>query len=370
MAPPRGRSGSFLVLLESVPSAMAIASEHGEIELVNGAMERLFGYGRTELSGRPVHILFPEAARSHHERLFESFVRDPYPYPLGAGMDLPARRKDGSLFPAEISLTPVMDDGLRVAVTVSDVTERRRAEAAAVAGRIAEQANRAKDEFLSRMSHEFRTPLNAVLGFAQMLEMEGLDPKHRESVVQIRKGGEHLLTLIDEVLDISRISSGSLVVSLEPVCVSEALHGAVDLTEPLAVERGITLGLRDPKGLFVWADRQRLTQILLNLLSNAIKYNREAGTVDVSSAETPAGRLQIQVSDTGPGIPRQMLGRVFAPFDRLEAEVMGVEGTGLGLPLSKALAEAMGGTLDVRSEVGAGAVFSLELALVEPQLDP
>src|SRR5205809_2206959 len=239
-----------------------------------------------------------------------------------------------------------------------EIAERRRAEAKA------DHANRAKSDFLSRMSHELRTPLNGILGFAQLLEMEPLPAGHEESVAQILKAGRHLLGLINEVLDISRIETGRLQLSLEPVPVDETLRGALDIVRPIAAQHGIELSaeVADDRRHVV-ADRQRLQQVLLNLLSNAVKYNRTGGVVGVSCEERAGGRLRILVTDTGPGIAPGKLERLFTPFDRLGAEATGVEGTGLGLALSKHLVDAMGGTLDVMSQVGVGSTFAVELPL-------
>jgi signal transduction histidine kinase/CheY-like chemotaxis protein len=231
----------------------------------------------------------------------------------------------------------------------------------------AEAANMAKSEFLSRMSHELRTPLNAVLGFGQLLELDDLTEAQRESVGHILKGGRHLLDLINEVLDISHIEAGRLSLSPEPVLVSELLTDVLRLIAPLAAERSVNL-LGSPGGacdVYVFADRQRIKQILLNLLSNGIKYNRPRGSVAVSCAQSPEHKLRIKVTDTGPGISTEDLDRLFMPFERLGAESTDVEGTGIGLALSRRLAEAMGGTIDVDSTHGRGSTFWVELPVVE-----
>jgi signal transduction histidine kinase len=229
----------------------------------------------------------------------------------------------------------------------------------------AEAANRAKSEFLSRMSHELRTPLNAILGFGQLLEMENLEEDQRESVGHILRAGRHLLGLINEVLDIARIEAGRLPISVEAVSIGNAVAEAVAMVRPIAADRHIDIDVdvtRD-RNFHVLADRQRLKQVLLNLLSNAVKYNREKGKVWVSVDEVRGGRLGIAVADTGPGIPEHKLGALFTPFDRLGAEGSDVEGSGLGLALSKSVVEAMGGELSVRSTLGEGSVFSVELPL-------
>jgi signal transduction histidine kinase/ActR/RegA family two-component response regulator len=257
--------------------------------------------------------------------------------------------------------------GERVAQVSRDVTLERTAEREITAAQAqAEHANRAKTEFLSRMSHELRTPLNAILGFSQLLEMDDLNDDQRENVGYIRKGGQHLLELINEVLDISRIESGQMTISSEPVGLVEVLDDAIALVRPLAATRSITIrGAHAPCATHVMADRQRLKQILLNLLSNAIKYNRDGGSVQVRCARAGSGRLRIDVTDTGYGIAPELLGRLFRPFDRLGAEWSSVEGTGMGLTLSKGLAEAMGGSISVESRLDVGTTFSIELALAE-----
>jgi signal transduction histidine kinase/ActR/RegA family two-component response regulator/HAMP domain-containing protein len=228
------------------------------------------------------------------------------------------------------------------------------------------RASAAKTEFLSRMSHELRTPLNGILGFGQLLEMEALSADQEESVAQILRAGRHLLGLINEVLDVSRIEAGRLQLSLEAVSVGETLHAALDLVRPWATDKGIALQAEAGEThRHVLADRQRLQQVLLNLLSNAVKYNRPGGAVTVACDETPDAQLRIRVTDTGHGIASDKLARLFTPFERLGADATGVEGTGLGLTLSKHLVEVMGGTLSVESEVGVGSTFSVNLPLAQ-----
>jgi CheY-like chemotaxis protein len=235
------------------------------------------------------------------------------------------------------------------------------------ARQVAEDANRSKSVFLSRMSHELRTPLNAVLGFAQVLELEPLEPRQQESVEHITKGGRHLLDLINEVLDISRIEAGELALSPEAVLVSELVTDAVGVMKPMAANLGIQLVFdrSDACDCYAFADRQRSKQVLLNLLTNAVKYNRPGGSVAVSCEQPLDGPVRISVTDTGPGIPAEQLDQLFTAFERLGAEHTGIEGTGIGLALSKHLAEAMGGRLSVESVLGTGSTFSLDLPRVE-----
>jgi signal transduction histidine kinase/CheY-like chemotaxis protein len=244
--------------------------------------------------------------------------------------------------------------------TCQDITERfRRAEA--------ERANQAKSEFLSRMSHELRTPLNAVLGFGQLLAAGELQDRQRANVDQILTAGRHLLTLINEVLDLSRIEAGELAVSLEPVRLAAVLDDTVDLVAPLAAARRVSLTTTAGEtDAWVQADQQRLKQVLLNLLSNAIKYNREDGHVRVRVELPGTDRVRVVVADTGAGIAPDMLPLLFSPFERLGAEHGDIEGTGLGLSLSKSLVEAMGGTIEVTTTPGAGSTFTVELGAAAP----
>jgi len=240
-----------------------------------------------------------------------------------------------------------------------------------VAGDQARDASRLKDEFLSRISHELRTPLNAILGFGQLLQTDDLTAEQHDSVNQMMRGGRHLLMLINEVLDISRIESDSLALSVEAVNLSEVVTETADLIGPLAAERQISIQppSREACSWTVHADRQRLEQVLLNLASNAVKYNHHGGSIRLACHATSQGRVGIIVADTGPGIPADKLERLFLPFDRLGAEQTDVQGTGLGLALSKGLVEAMGGSLTAHSVQGQGTTFTLELPVAEDLLE-
>ncbi len=255
----------------------------------------------------------------------------------------------------------------RLIGTSQDVTDRfRRAEA--------ERANRAKDKFISRMSHELRTPLNAVLGFGQLLTTSDLDERQHANVGHILTAGRHLLDLINEILDISRIETGDLRLLLEPVNVRSVIVDAIDLVTPIADPRGIAVCSELPDDdLWVRADVQRLRQVLLNLLSNAVKYNDEAGHVQVLASVRSDERVEIRVRDDGPGIALGMIDRLFSPFERLGAEQTSVEGTGLGLAVSRGMIEAMGGRITAGSEPGRGAEFTIALdraAVVRASITP
>lgn len=222
---------------------------------------------------------------------------------------------------------------------------------------------------LARMSHELRTPLNAIIGFAQLLEMGELTEAQRRSVHQIARAGRTLLQLVDEALDVSRLESGELGISVEPVDAAATIRTALDLVRPLAEERGIELATPDGVPRTVLADAQRLKQVILNLVSNAVKYNREAGRVEIATSAPEDGRVRISVKDTGPGISPEVVTRLYDPFERLGAERRGIDGTGLGLTLAKGLTEAMGGRIGVESEVGVGSTFWIEFDAAEDR-DP
>jgi signal transduction histidine kinase/AmiR/NasT family two-component response regulator len=234
----------------------------------------------------------------------------------------------------------------------------------------ANRANRAKSAFLSSMSHELRTPLNAILGFAQILASDALpatDAQKREFAEHIVKAGRHLLTLINEILDLAKIESGAVTLSIEPVGLDELLLECRMMVEPMAASRGIRMLFPDSRGAMVRADRTRLKQVMLNLLSNAVKYNREGGAVVVACAPGSApGRLKLSVQDTGMGMKPEQLDALFQPFNRLGQENGTQEGTGIGLVVTRRLLELMEGEIDVTSSAGVGSVFSVELDAAAP----
>ena len=238
---------------------------------------------------------------------------------------------------------------------------------------LAEQANRAKSEFLSSMSHELRSPLNAILGFAQLLDSDTPPPTpaQRTSLAHILQAGWHLLTLINEILDIAKIESGQVAMALEPVPLADVMHECQTMMAPQAQQRGIHIAFShvDTPGL-VMADRTRLKQILINLLSNAIKYNRKSGTVEVMCTARGMQGLRISIKDSGAGLSAEQVGQLFQPFNRLGQEKGAEEGTGIGLVVVKRLVELMGGVVGVESIVGVGSVFWFELpCAAEPRLD-
>jgi PAS domain S-box-containing protein len=370
-----GKTRAFLELLLTAGPVLVLrfAVPDRQVSYVSSNVERLTGMSEQEaLAPRFLHgrihlddLSGFDAALDHIEE--GSSAREVIEYRVDRG--------DGSFRWVSAVFVPEPDgDGRVIAVLgyVIDTDGRHRAEQAQRdAQAAADAANRSKSQFLSRMSHELRTPLNAVLGFGQLLEIDELSDAQRDAVDHILKGGRHLLDLINEVLDISRIEAGELSLSSEPALAADLVRETVDLIRPLADQRGIQLVVDGSGGCdcYVFADRQRVKQVLLNLLSNAVKYNRLRGTILVSCEQSGATRVRIRVADTGMGIPAERLGLLFTPFERLGAEQTAEEGTGMGLALSKRLAEAMGGTLEAASTLGQGSNFTVELPRAEEPVE-
>ena len=336
----------------------------------NEAFTRMTGYSLEEVIGQTPRVLQgPDTSREERDK-----IRAALKAWKPVVVELLNYRKDGTPFWSEISIVPVCNERGWYTHWVSlqrDITARKENEAELERAREeAEEANRAKSEFLSRMSHELRTPLNAILGFGQLLEHGDLDEADQESVTHILKGGRHLLGLINEVLDIARIEAGNLSLSPEPVGLAQACGEALDLIGSMASKRGVFVDDSAARNseIYVFADLGRFKQILINLLSNAFKYGDAGGEVSIQ-IETGNGRARIGVRDNGPGIAPEKMKRLWIPFDRLGAESSGTEGTGIGLTLSRTLAEAMGGTLTVESELGVGSTFWLQLPLAHDPMN-
>jgi len=268
------------------------------------------------------------------------------------------------------------EDGtpVRMAGSISDLTEHKKAEEALIAAKEeAERANNAKSEFLSSMSHELRTPLNAVIGFTQLLRTDPdhpLSPRQEESAELVLKSGEHLLSLIEDVLDLAKIETGNLSLDLTPQDPAESLNSCRGIAGNLAAQKGLTFvdrtkGFSMPR---INIDRTRFQQALLNLLSNAVKYNRDGGTVTLSVEESGNGVLRFSVADTGIGIPKEKQDRVFKEFSRLGHENSDIAGTGIGLTITRDIVEAMGGAIGFESDPGRGSKFWIDFPIIEGAL--
>ena len=352
------------LIMDNSQDVICTISDDGRFVSVSAACEQLWGYTPAELIGREyINFVHPDDRES--SAAFGVQLRAG-----GRVTDFVNRyiRKDEQVVDVLWSVSWSEADGITFCVA-HDITERSRIEKALrEAKEEADRANMAKSEFLSRMSHELRTPLNAILGFGQLIERQSPTDTQRTRVGHILGAGRHLLNLINEVLDISRIEAGHLQLSREPVSIADALAEAVDLMRPMAAQQGIVLLSNLDDDCFVQADRQRFKQVLLNLLTNAIKYTPSGGTVTVSYQPNGADLVRLTVTDTGPGIAADKLSRVFKPFDRLGAEQSSVEGTGLGLALCERLMHAMQGTVGVTSELGKGSTFWIELPAAESPL--
>jgi PAS domain S-box-containing protein len=359
------QQGRFQAVLDAAPAPVYAKDTEGRYLFVNRRFEEVVGVTAEEAVGRTDHDLMPAesaaAARAGDARVLSTGRQIEMEEELTLGdaahwylsVKFPLRDSAGELY--------------AVCGISSEITELKRAQQELSQREEAERATRAKTEFLSRVSHELRTPLNAILGFGQLLEVEPLSARQHASVEQIMKGGRHLTELVDELLEISRIESGEFKVSLGPVDVATGVQDILHLLQPLAAERNVSIVDRVPDGCpWAQADEQRTKQVLLNLLSNAIKYNRAGGGVDVHVTEVDGSRLAVRITDTGRGIAPEHLERLFSPFDRLGAEQSGIEGTGLGLALSKLMVEAMHGRLTVESMVDVGSTFVLELPIASP----
>lgn len=345
------------------------ADATGRIHQANPAFCAMLGYGESELPGMHLTDLealeTPEQIAAHIEKVIAQ-GHDRF--------DTRHRCKDGSMIEVEISVSRVtLGDQTMFYAFARDISPRKAAEDMLRQARDeANRASAAKSEFLSRMSHELRTPLNAILGFAQVLRLPGeqpLSPQQADHVHEILNAGKHLLSLVNEVLDLARIESGRLEVKLEPVALHPVIKHCATHIEHAARERGIQPTLRLHSACTVLADPLRLQQVLLNLLSNAVKYNREGGRLEIECAQAPQQkRVRVSVRDTGRGLNAEQMARLFQPFERLESAYEGVEGTGIGLALAKQLVEGMQGTIGVDSEPGEGSSFWFELPLYSESL--
>jgi PAS domain S-box-containing protein len=362
-------AGSHFPLLEYAPDATVIVDSQGIVRLMNSQAERLFGYYREELLGRAVEMLIPHRFREHHAGQRIAYAADPRVRPMGLGLELFGLRKNGTEFPVEISLSPIVTrEGTFIAGAIRDVTDRKAIEKRLIElNAQLERASMAKDQFLASMSHELRTPLNAILGFTGTLLMKLPGPLTDEQERQlqiVRSSATHLLSLINDTLDLAKIESGKRDLTFAPVAVAEVVDEVVAAQASLAAEKGLEFTSSvEPVPQTIITDRRALAQILLNLTNNALKYTEDGSVrVDARAAGTNGSAVAISVSDTGIGIKAEDLDRLFKAFEQLDTtSTRRYQGTGLGLYLSRSLAVLLGGTLEVVSEYGVGSTFTLTI---------
>ena len=353
-------------LIDAAVDAITVIDRDATMLEVSPASEAMYGIPAEERLGHSAY----EFVHYNDQAVVVAAVRRIFEEGRATTARFRVRHRDGHWVTVE-SRGQALDNGgeppVAAVVITRDISESVALEHAVdIARSEAERHDHAKSEFMSRMSHELRTPLNSVIGFSQLLQMESDDPDVLRMLGHINNSGQHLLNLINEILDISRIESGRVIVTLRAVPLDDLVRDCVGIITVQANERGIELEVGEITDALVRADQQRLRQVLLNLLSNAIKYNRPQGRVIVST-EVTEEMVRISVSDTGLGISPEMVERLFIPFDRLNIEATGIEGTGLGLALSKNLTEAMGGALSFDSTPGRGSVFTIQLPIFNAQ---
>jgi two-component system sensor histidine kinase/response regulator len=357
----------FRSVLELAPDGLMVVDADGMIQLANARCEKLFGYPREELVGEKVEMLVPDKARAHHPALRESFHRAPSAREMGASRELQGLRKDGSLFPVEIGLSPLPaqhGERAKVAVSIRDVTERKEQEnALKQAKEAAEDATRAKSDFLANMSHEIRTPMNAIIGLSHLALKTPLNPKQRDYVSKVHNAGTSLLGIINDILDFSKIEAGKLEIETTDFRLDEVISSVTTLTAQKAHDKGLEFLAHVSPAIpeHLLGDPLRLGQILTNFVNNAVKFT-ERGEIrlNIELVERTGEKVQLKFSvrDTGIGMTPEQLAKLFQPFTQADTSTTRKHGgTGLGLTICRRLVDLMGGRVWLESEPGVGSTF-------------
>ena len=364
----------FRNIFDHAPIGIVYADLQGRVRDANPRLRELLGYEAAALAERSIAELTYPDDRAEDTLALGRLLRGELPE---VQRNTRLQHRDGTLLWVRMNwrvLRNLQGEPQRLVAVVEDITEQLRRQDAEQGRQLAESANRAKSEFLSRMSHELRTPLNAMLGFAQLLDLDRrprLEPHQQGWVAQILQAGWHLLEMINDTLDLSRIDAGMLRLTLAPVALQPLLAHCAAMVGPAATRRGITLQINiDATAALAQSDETRLKQVMTNLLSNAVKYNVPGGQVVASTHRLDAKTLEVRVLDTGLGLNEAQMAELFQPFNRLGREHSDTEGTGIGLVISRRLAELMGGTLHAESAEGQGATFVLRLPLAAGQAAP
>ena len=359
-------------LLDSMPDAVVVVNEIGRIALVNRQAELMFGYRAQELVGAPLETMLPERYRAGHGRHRERYMSRPHARPMGQGLELHGQRKGGEEFPVEISLSPLRTDVGQFALSaIRDISERRRVERVLEEkNRELQLANQAKDRFLATMSHELRTPLNAIIGFTGILLMRlpgPLTTDQDKQLTMVQSSAKHLLSLINDLLDLAKIDAGGMELHLEPIDCGALIEEVATTLRPAASGKSLQLATRQAYGAWVLADRRAVQQILINLANNAIKFT-ERGVVEMFVERAGGDRWSIGVADTGVGMTAEEVGQLFQAFTQVghPSRRASIEGTGLGLYLCRKLAELHHASIEVQSQPGAGSRFWFTLPAVAP----
>lgn len=355
-------------MVDNAADGIIVIDEKGLIDTFNSSAQRIFGYGEDEIIGQNISLLMPSHHATHHQDYIDSYLKTGISHILDSSREVEAVRKNGEHFPLNLAVSKIRANGKTLFSAICrDLSDQKKAANELLQAKSeAEQANLAKSEFLSSMSHELRTPLNSIIGFAQLSNLDhDLSDNHKEHLSQISDAGQHLLNLINDILDLSRIETQGFSFSVENVSLKDVTQDCLMLTEQIAKKNNIRIyddiSFRElPE---VRADKIRLKQVLMNLLSNAIKYNIKGGQVSLN-AQLETGHIKISITDTGPGIPSDQIPEMFEPFNRLGQEASTIEGTGIGLSITQMLIEMMEGEIGVDSTLGKGSTFWVTIPIV------